>query len=182
MVFMLFQGDKCLADICRPIAEGGMDGEAFDVIRPNATANCCLMTVHTQQEGDDKCFLVEVCEGEGEPAEQVSHWRTCTLVFFFLSVLWLFTHSRLQESLSCSREPLANRGKIQLTTLLFQVPPPPPPAEEKKPSCGRWKMEAYPVLNDGSDILVRSADGSLVPDGVKSLTLVRSTCPPCPSL
>lgn len=63
------QGDKCLADICRPIAEEGLDGR-FDVIRPNTTTNCCLVTIHTQQDGDDKCFLVEVCEGDD--AAQVS--------------------------------------------------------------------------------------------------------------
>lgn len=34
-------------------------------------------------------------------------------------------------------------------------------------------MVAYPVLNDGSDIIVRTADGVLVPNGVKDLTLVR---------
>jgi hypothetical protein len=59
---MLSQGDKCFADICRPIASEAADG-SFDVLRPNATSNCCLLTLHAQQDGDDKCFLLEVCEG-----------------------------------------------------------------------------------------------------------------------
>lgn len=66
---VVLQGDKCLADICRPIAGAGLDGN-LEVIRPNATANCCLLTVHAQQDGADKCFLLEVCEDDD--SEQVS--------------------------------------------------------------------------------------------------------------
>lgn len=149
------QGDKCLADICRPIAEEGIDGK-FDVIRPNATANCCLLTVHTQQDADDKCFLVEVCEGEA--GLQVSH---------LLLSAPLVSFGFLVEALAYIFE------RCSLTDVVMQQPPPPPQVEEMAPSCSRWKMEAYPVLNDGSDIVVRSADGILVPNGVKDLTIVR---------
>lgn len=51
-------------------------------------------------------------------------------------------------------------------------PPPPPHPEETDASCALWKMTAYPVLNDGSDIIVHSNDGTLVPGGVQDLTLV----------
>lgn len=65
-------------------------------------------------------------------------------------------------------------SSILYNTDHMQEPPPPPPVEQTIPSCARWRMEAYPVLNDGSDITIRSADGAMVANGVKDLTLVRS--------
>jgi hypothetical protein len=61
------QGDKCLADICRPVALDRVGG-GVDVVHPNATSGCCLLSLHTRAGADDRCFLVEVCEGADEPA------------------------------------------------------------------------------------------------------------------
>lgn len=62
-----------------------------------------------------------------------------------------------------------------------QLPPSLPTVEEvMKPSCARWKMVAYPVLNDGSDFVVRSANGMTISNAVKDLTVVRFCCPSDP--
>lgn len=47
-----------------------MDG-GHTIVRPNATENCCLMTVHSELEGAERCHLIEVCEGSDEPGPEV---------------------------------------------------------------------------------------------------------------
>eukprot|EP00892_Ulva_mutabilis_P011280 jgi/Ulvmu1/8524/UM044_0058.1 len=80
------KGNKCLADVCRPVALPEMDG-SFTIVKPNATENCCLMTVHSDLEGAERCHLIEVCEGTATPEPEVKepdpkppnpscpHWR-----------------------------------------------------------------------------------------------------------
>jgi hypothetical protein len=49
----------------------------------------------------------------------------------------------------------------------------PPDSILSHPSCPRWKLTAYPTLNDGSAFLLRNLAGEVIPDGVKDVTIVR---------
>ena len=64
------QGEKCLADICRPIARKQQDG-SYDVLQPASDddKSCCLMTVQTNDAGQQQCQLLQVCESKA--AEEV---------------------------------------------------------------------------------------------------------------
>lgn len=75
------QGNKCLADVCRPVALPEIDG-GFTVVRPNATENCCLMTVHSDVEGSEQCHLIEVCEGAAgqEPEARPPRVDACVVL------------------------------------------------------------------------------------------------------
>lgn len=78
------QGDKCLADICRPVALRQDDG-SLNVLQPlsDADKSCCLMTVQSDDDGEQQCQLLQVCEDK-EPAEVRS--AACTPA---LLTLWL---------------------------------------------------------------------------------------------
>lgn len=68
-----------------------MDG-GHTIVRPNATENCCLVTVHSELEGAERCHLVEVCEGSAgdEPEVLPSNlvcWPTTTCTFLAPSIV-----------------------------------------------------------------------------------------------
>lgn len=54
-------------------------------------------------------------------------------------------------------------------SLQVEEPEPEPPA----PSCPRWRLKAYPSLNDGGAFVLREADGDAVPNGIQDVTVVR---------
>lgn len=61
------QGDKCLADICRPVALPHGDG-SLSVLQPlsDADKSCCLMTVQSDDDGEQQCQLLQVCEDKSD--------------------------------------------------------------------------------------------------------------------
>ena len=64
----VLQGNKCLADICRPVARQLDDG-TYGVVKPTVSdaLSCCLMTVQSQSAGNETCALLEVCEDKTAP-------------------------------------------------------------------------------------------------------------------
>ena len=156
------QGNKCLADICRPIATKQDDG-SYRLVKAEGAEDqsCCLMSLQSPDGASQKCTIIKVCEDKVEVR--------CLLGL-------AARHLRcLSQKSSAGEDHRTLPACILSLAVVVQPAPPPEPAEP--PSCPSWKLEAHPVASNGGELKLTLADGTPAQNSAADVRIVRPLLP-----